>query len=282
MTMFAALRESAGIYRKNLGDCLLTLLLQLVLRLMAASPLLFLVAPETRALALLSIPLFVLIVLPARQNAAIAMQDMLSGGRIFSMQLVSTKDYWKKVGRGVKQALLMLLWGSLWLAATAFALVVYSGKTIEGVTDVFTILRTLMALGGGSSIQGAKMVVLIYMATLLPVMVGFAFHSGTRHAVALGEKKLLHGKRCKVMLVWLASLITLLPFLAAVAWIVLGLVGALSQALASLGSGSISLPPMGQNVYILAAAFVVLLLPMIPLKQLIPAVYMRSVKENVK
>lgn len=282
MKIFTALRQSAGIYRKNLGDCLLTLLLQLVLRLMALAPLLFTIAKETRPLALLCIPLFVLIVLPARQNAALAMQQMLSGGRLFSMQLVSFEQYWQKVGRGVKQALLLMLWGGLWLAATAFAVVVYSGKTIEGVTDVFTLLRTLMALGGGSSIQGAKIVILIYLATLLPLLVGFAFHSGTRHAFALGGRQLLRGKRMKVMLVWLVSLVTLIPFLAAVMWIVLGLVGALSQALAGLGTGSISLPPMGQNVYILAAAFVVLLLPMIPLKQLIPAVYMRGVKESAQ
>jgi len=280
MKIAHAVRKSATYFGHHLGQCMLTLLLQLVLRMMALAPILFAFAKETRLLALLCLPLYVLIVFPARANAAIAMQRALAGENLFGMQLVSVENYWGKVLQGVKQALLLCLWGAAWLAATALALVVYSGKTIEGVTDVFTILRTLMALGGGSSIQGAKIVILIYLATLLPLFVGFAFHCGARHARALGNRKLVRGHRLGVMGSWLVSLVTLVPFGAVAAWVGLELVGALSAALASIGTGSMTLPSLGNKIYMLAGSFVLLLLPLIPLKELIPAAYVQGLKEQ--
>lgn len=280
MKITSAWRDAWKVYRAHPGDVLLTLFLQILLRLMAAAPLLLLSARETAAWALLCLPLYILIVLPARQNAAEAMQDALNGGRMFSLRLVSTEDYGRKVLRGVKQALLLMLWGLLWIAATALAVFIYAGKTIEGVTDVFTLLRTLMALGGGSSIQGAKIVVLIYLATLLPLMVGFAFHSGTRHAIALGDKSLVKGRRGGIMLVWLTGLVTVIPFAAVTAAVSMSFASALFQALANIGMESVALPPVGQNIYVILAALVVLLLPLIPIKQLLPAAYVRGAKEG--
>lgn len=280
MKITSAWRDAWKVYRAHPGDVLLTLFIQILFRLMAAAPLLLLSARETAVWSLLCLPLYILIVLPARQNAAEAMQDALDGGRMFSLRLVSTRDYGRKVLRGVKQALLLLLWGILWVAATALAVFVATGKTIEGVTDVFTLVRTLMALGGGSSIQGAKIVILIYLATLLPLMVGFAFHSGTRHAVALGDKSLVKGRRGGIMLLWLTGLATVIPFAAVTAAVGTSFASALFEALANIGTEAVALPPVGQNVYLIAAALVVLLLPLIPIKQLLPAAYLRGVKKG--
>lgn len=280
MKISTAWRDALKVYRAHPGDALLATLLELVLRLMAAAPLLLLASKETAPWALSSVVLFILIVLPARQNAAEAMQDALNGGRLFSMRLVSTERYWRKVGRGLRQGVLLMLWGSLWIAATALAIFIYAGKTIEGVTDVFTLLRALMILGGGSSISGAKIVLLLYALTLVPLMIGFAFHSGTRHALALGDRTLVRDRREPIIFLWLSGLVTVLPFAAVTGAVGMGFLSALSAALANIGTGGISLPAFDQNIYLIGGAFVVLLLPLLPIKQLLPAAYMRGVKEH--
>ena len=273
MKFCAAVKATWHTYRTRFPEMLLTLLVQLVLRLMAFAPLLFLCAKETALLALLCIPLYILIVLPARQNVAEAMRDALAGGHLFTLRLISLEGYGRKVWRGVKQALLLMAWGALFLGATGLAIFIYAGKTIEGVTDVFTILKTLMALGGGSSIKGATIVLILYALTLLPLLFGLAFHSGTRHAIARGGRRLIRGHRGGVLLTWLAGCVTLLPFLAVAAWIGTGFVSALASALANLGSGSISLPSVSGNIWAVGVAAVVLLIPAIPFKQLLSAAY---------
>ena len=275
MRFCAALKATWHTYRTRFPEMLLTLLVQLILRLMAFAPLLFLCAKETAFLALLCIPLYILIVLPARQNVAEAMRDALAGGHLFTLRLIYLEGYGRKVWRGVKQGLLLMAWGGLFLAATGMAIFIYAGKTIEGVTDVFTILKTLMALGGGSSIKGATIVVALYALTLLPLMVGVAFHSGTRHAIARGGRRLIRGHRGGVMLTWLAGCVTLLPFLAVVVWIGAGFVSGLASALANLGSGSISLPSLSGNTGALGIA-ALLLIPAIPFKQLLTAAYVEQ------
>lgn len=278
MRLTAALKATWHTYRTRFSEMLLTLLLQAVLLLMAFAPLLFLCAKETKLLALLCIPLYILIVLPARQNVAEAMQDALSGGHLFSLRLISFEHYGRKVWRGVKQALLLMVWGCLFLGCTGLALFIYSGKTIEGVTDVFTLLKALMTLGGGSSIRGATIVLGIYAATTLPLLLGLAFHSGTRHAIALGGRQIIKGHRLGVIGAWLVGVLALAPFLAVVVWIGAGFVSGLVSALANLGTGSISLPPVKENLIAIAVAAVVLLIPAIPFKQLLSAAYVRELK----
>lgn len=275
MKITSAWRDAWQVYRSHPGDALLTLLLEIILRLIALAPLLLLSTKATTPWALLSVPLYLLIVLPARQNAAEAMQDALAGERLFSIRLVSTAGYGRKLLQGLKQMGFLLLWGLLWIAATAFAIFAYAGTI-----DVFTLLRGLMTLGGGSSIQGAKIVIVIYCLTLLPLLIGLAFHSGSRHAIALGDKTLVKGQRGKILLLWLTGLVTIIPFALVTVVVGMNFLSSLSQALANIGTGSMSLPPVGQNVYWILAALVVLLLPLMPIKQLLPAAYLRGVKEK--
>lgn len=274
MKLTKLLGKTAQVYFHRFGEGFVCVLLQIVLRLMAAAPLLCLVTKEVPYLALLSIPLYLIIVPVARQNMAEAMQDAIGGGPLLSTKLVSCENYGRKFLRGLKQALLLLLWAALFIAATIVAYWAYAGEI-----DAFTLVRVLMNLGGGSFMNGIKLVLLIYAATLLPIILGCAFHSGTRHAIALGDKKLLKGHRLGVVGVWLLGLVVLLPFFAAVAYIGADFVSGLVSALSSLGTGSITLPSMGDKVYLLAAAFVVLLLPALPFKQLLTAVYVRGLKE---
>ena len=274
MKMSKVLGVSARVYRENFWQGALCVLLQIVLRLMAAAPLLALVTKEIQWVALLSILLYLLIVPVARQNMAEAMQDAIAGGPLFSVKLISCENYGRKFLRGLKQALLMLLWAALFIAATIVAYWAYAGEI-----DAFTLVRVLMNLGGGSFMNGIKLVLVIYAATALPIVIGCAFHSGTRHAIALGDKKLIRGHRLGVVAVWLLGLVALLPFFGAVAYVGMDFVSGLVNALGNLGTGSIALPSIGDKIYLLAAAFVVLLLPALPFKQLMTAVYVRGLKE---
>ena len=274
MKMSKVLGVSARVYRENFWQGALCVLLQIVLRLMAAAPLLALVTKEIQWVALLSIPLYLLIVPVARQNMAEAMQDAIAGGPLFSVKLISCENYGRKFLRGLRQALLMLLWAALFIAATIVAYWAYAGEI-----DAFTLVRVLMNLGGGTFMNGIKLVLVIYAATVLPIVIGCAFHSGARHAVALGDKKLIRGHRLDVVAVWLLGLVALLPFFGAAAYVGMDFVSGLVSALSNLGAGSIALPSVGDKIYLLAAAFVALLLPALPFKQLMTAVYVRGLKD---
>lgn len=275
MKLSSVLRETARVYRANLVQGALCVLLQLVLRLIVAAPLLALAAKEIRWVALASIPLYFLIIPVARQNMAQAMQTAIGAGPLFSLQLISWENYGLKFRRGLKQALVLLIWAVLFIAATGVVLWAYAGRI-----DAFTLLRVLMDLGGGSTMEGVKRVLLIYAATLLPIVIGCAFHSGTRHAWALGDKKLLRGHRLGLMKTWFAGLVGLVPFFAVVGVVCAGFVSALVSALSNFATGGLELPSIGTNVYIILAAFVLLFLPMLAFKQLMTAVHVHGLKEK--
>lgn len=280
--MRQSIARAWGLYRRHWGSLMLMLLVELVLRLMAATPLLFLAAPETRLLALLCLPLWVLIVLPARQNAAQVMAGLQAGAPLQLTALVSTRDYSRKLCRGLKQTGLLLLWTLPFLCATAFALYLFKGKTVPGVTDSLSLWRMSIDLGNSrvvkallpisdiATVRGVGAVAALYLLTLTPFFFGLAFHSGTRHAFALGHgPKALKGRRGGVILTWLVGLLTLAPFALVAARIGSGFLAGVLGAVASLDPAS--LPPLDQNIWLIALAFVVLCLPLVPFKQLLTA-----------
>lgn len=275
MKLSMAWKNAWRAYRAHPLDTFLFLLLELVLRLMVLAPLVLLSAEETRAGAALSAVLFVLIVPPARQNAAEVMRDALYGGRLFTPALVSCRKYGKKFVAGLKQTLLMLLWGAPLFLGVGLAV-----SAFKGLIDGFTLLRTISSLGGGNTVNGIKLLTALYALTLVPLLVGFAFHSGRRHAAACGNAALARYHRGGVMLAWLTSLAALLPFAAVAGATGMGYASALMQAVKNLGQGRFSLPPLDRNVYLIAAAAVVLLLPAIPLKQLVSAAYVDGLAER--
>ena len=110
MRILTVLRKSAQVYLKNFTDLMGAYLVEALLRAMCFVPLMFLLLPETAVWAWLCVPMYVFIALPARQNYAIAMQDMLYGGRVFSPRLISFDGYWRKLGRGVAGTLKLLCW----------------------------------------------------------------------------------------------------------------------------------------------------------------------------
>ena len=266
-------KDSLALYKKNFGPLCLTLLVELVLRGIALCPVLFLADEKLSPLALLAIPLYVLIALPARQNFALALQDMLDGGSVFSTQLICTKDYGKKLLRGVKGMLCMLLWSLLTIGSVALLYAAFMG---HWGLDVITLMRICSSIGG-DVVTGMMMILSGIAATTLLILLGCAVHSGSRHAIAMGDKKLLKGHRLGLTALWFAGLMLLVPF-AVVAVFTLGdFAVTVVSALKNMQMPSLSLS--AQQAAMLLGGAVVLLFPVLPLKNILPAVYLRKVKE---
>ncbi len=273
MKMKPVLKESLRIYKQNFGSLCLALLVELVLRGIALSPVLFLADAKLQSLALLAIPLYVLIVLPARQNYALALQDMMNGGSVFSLRLISTADYGKKLLRGVKGMLCILLWSLLTIAGVSL---LYAA--VMGLVDFITLMRIFSAIGGSSVVDGVMIVAAAVAASCLLILLGCAVHSGSRHAHALGDKKLLKGSRARLIGLWCLGLLLVMPFAAVV-------VAALGDYALSLISAlkNMQLPAFTLNTKqaaMLIGGAVVLLFPLLPLKNLLPAVFLRMKKEQ--
>lgn len=275
MKFSSVLRESFLIYRKHFRELMMTLLLELVLRLIALVPLLFLAAPQTRPLALISLPLYLFMILPARQNVALCVQRLLSGGSLFTAELISAEGYGKKLKRSLITALKMLLWSAPLILGLALIQIV---RSIDGnKLDVLTLMRFIKSMGGNNLYRGIGMLAAIYLATLIPVLIGCAFHSGDRHAAALGRPELPKGRRGALIRQWFAGLIVFLPFLMAAAFPLAGFIRALSNEIdAFMTTFEFSFPSVGTALAALGALTVILILPAIPMRSLIPAVYLRG------
>ncbi len=338
MRILTVLRKSAQVYLKNFTDLMGAYLVEALLRAMCFVPLMFLLLPETAVWALLCVPMYVFIALPARQNYAIAMQDMLYGGRVFSPRLISFDGYWRKLGRGLAGTLKMLLWMALPLLLVTLLVQLYKGEgwlcavvlryhklmQVEGFAfaDLFrpmeaeaytriiagwltdlaawepkggeTLLPIMEVLSfdlsdklgkngffvmswfgsfGHDTISGVVNLMLVVVATFLLPVIGCAVHCGNRHASALEDRKLLRGKRLKLMGLWALGFLVFLPFAAVVLTTLMSDLKAFVLGFAEMFlTKNLSIPALGEKLYIILAAFVLLCVTLVPFKQLLPAV----------
>lgn len=271
MQLKPVVKESLRLYKKNFVPLMLCLLVQGVLRFIALTPLLFLADKSLAPLALLALPLYLLIVLPARQNVALALQGMISGGSVFSLRLLSPADYTRKLLRGLKGTLYMLLWSALTLSGVTLLFL-----SFKGLTDGFTLMGVFYVIGG-SVADGVWIVLGALCASTLLILLGCALHSGSRHAAALGDKALLRGNRLRLMRLWFLGLTLMLPFVAVVVTVLGSFLLTLPEALRNMQPPSLTLTASQWGMLIVSAA--VLLLPLLPLKNLLPAVYLHMAKE---
>ncbi len=275
MKKTSVFKRTWQLYRQNFGQLMLTLFVQLIIRAIALTPLMFLAGKATAFLAWLAVPAYLLIVLPARQNLAIALQDMLHGGDLFSLRLIETKDYGRKLLRGLKGTLCMLLWSLVTLGSLAALWMSYAGI---GGLDGFTLLRTFKQVGGwvgGTTIEGALLILGGIALTAVLILLGCGLHAGARHAVAMGDKRVLKGKRGKILGRWMLSLVLLIPFVAVIAGTMGGwLLGAVQQFTKTLKLGDMAISPV--QIGVMVAAVAVLLLPVIPFRTLLPAVILHE------
>lgn len=263
--------EALCLYKQHFADLMLAQLVQIVLRAMALTPLLFLADTTLAPLALLALPLYLLIALPARQNYADALQDMLSGGSVFSLQLLSPDDYGRKLLRGLKGTLCMLPWSALTIAGVTM---LYLG--FKRLTDGITLMSVFYAIGG-SVVDGVWIVLGALCSSTLLILLGCSVHCGSRHAFALKNRTLLRGNRLRLMGLWFLGTLLVLPFTAAAGFVLGDFARTAVAQLMNLQLPSLSLSA-GQ-LGVLTAAAAVLLLPVLPLRSMLPAVYLRSAKE---
>lgn len=271
MTIRAAVKRAWQTYTRRLPDMLQYTLLTLVVHAMPIVPLLSLLDLSLWPMLLLTPVLFILLVLPMRLNAAEMMQQALHGGRLFGTGLVSFEHYGQKVMRGVRQMLLLLAWALPVLAVSGGALWLYKQQGVAGFNDAFTLFRYIRDLGGGDLPTGMIDLLLIFLSLWVPLIVGCAFHSGARHAHALGDRRLMKGSRGKQMLTWLTAQCVLLPWLTAIAIPVAQYVPKAFDAVQRYEFSS-AVPGKGMLIG-MAVSTLVLLLPALPLRDLIIAAY---------
>ena len=278
MKVFSAFGQALKWYGRRLGSMLLTLLVELALRGIALAPLLFLAEERTAPLALLCLPLYLLIVFPARQNVALAVQDMLAGGGVFSPRLISFEDYGRKVLRGLIATLKMLLWCAPLIAGVIVAL-----WATKGSMDGITLVRKIYSLGSGNLIRGMEILAGIYLLLLVPPVIGCAYHSGTRHALALGDKRFVKGRHPGLVGLWMLGLVVFVPFVVAAVFPLRGYVQEVVAAVkAFMTTFKLTLPDPTATLRTVGLLALVLLLPVIPLRTLMPAVYVRMARASDK
>ena len=187
--------------------------------------------------------------------------------------------YKKKVARSLRMTGLMLLW--LLPFAALVGLMQYERTEL----DVGTIWGHLNALGGGAFDQGIIRYVIIMVLMLLFPLFGLMFHSGTRHAYALGDRKLVKGHRWQIVGLWLSGLLFVLPMAACIVALIAQVsVSAVQftmqwfENLMDMPSFSMLMPP--KWLLAVTAVSAVLMLVTNPMRSLLPAIFLRGVKDE--
>ena len=150
----------------------------------------------------------------------------MEDGHIFRRLLADPSRYGSKIRCGVCRALFLLLWTLPLDAGLAYAYRLYVGTDNM---DVFTLLQSVQEFGGGDVVTGVHYILLIAALLILIVIIGIAFHSGARHTRALGNIRLINGHHGKLVLGWFCSLITMLPLIAALAYVIMRYIPALND-----------------------------------------------------
>ncbi len=273
MSISTAFRRAFQVCMSHKGATVKFLVTELCLTLASLTPALFLFDGKLRTAALLAVPFYVLLMLPARVNAAAAMQDSLGSGSLFSLRLADPSRYGAKLLFGLKRALLLAVW-----SAPLIACLVIARQHFSGETDAFTVLRLITDFGGGDLMTGVLYLLLILAGALLLTAAGTAFHSGDRHAYVLEQPGRLKGHRGGVMLCWLCSLVILLPLLCALAVTVCRYLPALSS-LDSVLMGMSDLPSTRTSLIILGVG-AALTVPLLPLRSMVIAAYVNGLGEK--
>ena len=273
MGIGSAFRKAFQVYFSKPGATLKFWIVEACLTLGCLAPALFLTSAELRPLALLTLPLYALVMLPARVNAAGAMQHALEGGSLFSQRLGDPTRFSAKILYGLKRCLLILLWSVPLIAGLIIA-----REHVSGEMDGFTLMRIIKDFGGGDLMTGVGYLALILAGTILLSLIGLGFHSGDRHALVLENPRLLNSRRGRVLGCWICSLIILLPSLVALG-IVIGRYLPVIMNLNALLMGEANLPSTRGTLIILAVGCV-LTLPLLPLKSLVIAAYVNGWKHE--
>jgi hypothetical protein len=275
MKISQAFRDAARTVKEQKGETLKFLALETAMTLMCLAPLLFLTQKgPLKYLAALALPLWLLVKVPARVNAAAAMQDSLGEGKIFSLRLADPGNYGRKVAYGLGRLGMLLLWGAPLIAALVYAWMQYVGV---GNTDGLTVMQKIYEFGGKDTKTGMIYVLLILAALAVLALLGAGFHSGDRHAWVLDEKGLMKRKRPKTLLCRICSLVYLLPLI--IAFVIVAFRYApLLNDISGVLQGDVPKPNTKVTLAILGVG-AALTLPLIPLRAMTTAAYVKGLRE---
>lgn len=272
MKISQAFRTAVRTVAARRGDTLKFLAVEGALSFLCLAPLLFLTAQgPVKYLAALALPLWLLVKVPARVNAAATMQDCLGEGNIFTLRLADPRDWGRKVLYGLGRGALLILWSVPLIAALLYAWEQYSGQT-----DGLTVMQKVYDFGGRDMKTGVIYLLLILAALIVLAAVGAGFHSGDRHAFALAEKGLLKKRRGGVLLCRICSLVFLLPLIIA-GIIVMFRYAPLLNDVSGVISGDVPRPSSRVTLIILGIG-AALTAPLLPLRSMMTAAYISGLK----
>ena len=274
MKISDAFREASRVVRGQKSAALKFLITEGCLTLICLAPLLFLTeAAPIKYLAALTPVLWILLMLPARVNAAAAMQDSLGEGSLFSLRLADPSGYGWKLGYGLCRGLLLAIWGAPLIAAILFAWEKFAGQT-----DGLTVLQEVHAFGGRDMKTGMIYLLLILFGLILILLIGIGFHSGDRHARVLDQKGLMKGHRGKALLCWICSLVFLLPLLIALVLVMIRYAPLLNN-LTGVVNGTVEKPGTKTTLIILGIG-AALTVPLLPLRSMVTAAFVNGLRKE--
>lgn len=272
-----ALGAAEKSWNRHFTAFLKMMLVEFCVMMIGLAPLIFLFSENLRFLAFLSYPIWMLWVVPVRMNAAAAMQDALSGESPFSCRLISLSRWRDQVVCGYKRMALLPLWAIPLGGGLYYAYRVWQG-TDE--MDAFSTLQAVQDFGNGDVKAGLYYLLGILGVLILILLIGFAFHSGVRHALALGNPKLVNGHHGMIAFGWfLSSIVFMLPFWIALAIVLFKWILPLLNDPNGLFSNAVHIPRVRQLLMVLGAG-VLLTLPFLPLRSLAVASMVRRIKER--
>ena len=274
MKISQAFRKAFRTVSGQKAEALKLLVTEIALTGICLAPLLFLTEKgPLRYLAALAGVLWLLVKVPARLNAAAAMQDSLGDGKLFSLRLADPGNYGKKIGYAFGRLGLLILWSLPMIAALLYAWEMYAGPSAHGLT----VLDMIYQFGGQDMKTGILYLLLILLGLILIAALGAGFHSGDRHAFVLDEKKLLKGERANVLLCRICSLVFLLPVIIA-AGIVISRYIPLLNDVSGVVAGDVPRPSDRETLIILGIG-AALTLPLLPLRSMVTAAYVNGLRE---
>ena len=288
----AAIRNTFKICKGRFSDWLAGMLALLAVRALALVPLLALVffqkGDPMQYIALLTPILYVFIVFPLRYSMGEAMERALSGETFASARLISFKGYGQKLKAVLMQCLYVLPWAlPLFLGLAAGWYLLYQ------VTDGTEVLRMLRdfgrVFGEGAGIMEAMYAVIAFLGLLFLVllygmmrngMVRFVWlSSGATYQKARTQMLLrLKGRRTGQFFVGLVQSVLMLPVLLPAGYMGYRLLREFSKYM-RLNLANLQEPQMLAGIVLV---FLLLYLPLLPLRKILQAQYIGQLKEEDK
>lgn len=247
--------------------------ISILCHMMAAAPLLLLLYPPLEMLALLSVPIYELLLPVLRYNHAAMLMEVHEAEIYLPLRLVSGEGYGKKLLHAVCGQLLLLVSLLPLMGCIGYAMGMYFGST-----DSFTVLRQLSGIiENGDWMDGLLNRFGVLMASLVPYFAMRALVSWRPFGFAAGAHRgFKRGNRLRLIGVWLVSLVAYVPFITVTAIAVVMYASSCTGSLIRLLLDGGTLPSPAALLIAVAAA-AVLSQPLCMLRQVLLSTFIHDI-----